>query len=73
MPVIMILLMLYSQPVVSAAVTVKQCQKVQVKIEEIQRKMRQGYNLKQGEQLKKKLRKLKKQRYQCMKKRIPTS
>jgi len=73
MPWIIIFLILFSQPTVNASVTTKQCQKVQPKIDKIQRKMRQGYKVKEGERLKKKLRKLEQLRYQCMKKRLPIS
>ena len=72
MPWIVIIIVLIWQPDISADVTVKQCQKVKLGIAKIQRKLRQGYDVKKGERLKKKLRKLEQLRYQCMKKRLPT-
>ena len=48
----------------------KLCQKVQSKISLIHSKMKQPYTVRQGEKLKRKLRQLKKVRYQCRKHRI---
>ena len=52
-------------PQLSAAITYSSCAKVAAKIEKVQRKMRLGYTAKQGEKLKSRLRKLKKQRIEC--------
>lgn len=71
MPWALIILLLLIQPSVDAAVTAQKCIKVQSQINNLQRKLRQGYNVKKGERLKKKLRQYERLRYQCMKKRLP--
>ena len=58
-------------PVYSQTVTDKSCRKVVKKIKLLESQLRQGYSLKRGEKLKKRLRKLKKQRYACYKARLP--
>ena len=50
----------------------KACAKVDKKITTLNSKMRAGYNLKQGEKMKAKLRLLDKQKYGCKRKRYPT-
>jgi len=56
-----------------AEVNAKSCLGTDKKIALIQSKLRHGYNLKQGEKLKAKLRQLKKKQYQCKKRRLKTS
>lgn len=50
----------------------KQCAGVNKKIQRINSQLKAGYNLKRGEVLKDKLRKLEKQKYSCSRKRYPT-
>jgi len=53
-------------------VSEKSCTKVDKKISHINSTLRAGYSLKKGEQLKKKLRKLQKQKFACRMKRFAT-
>lgn len=52
--------------------SVKYCLSITLKIERVQEKLRHGYKVSFGERLKKKMRKLKKQRYLCHKQGFPT-
>ena len=49
----------------------KDCNKLKIRIDNINAQLRQPYNVTKGEKLKAKLRQLKKLRYQCKKYRIP--
>jgi len=52
--------------------TVVSCAGIDKKIQQINSSLRAGYNLKKGEMLKNKLRKLKKIKYACRMKRLST-
>ena len=82
---VILLVCLLSWPVIEAAKEVasevasevakpnaKSCREVAKKVKRLESTMRQGYTVKKGEQLKRKMRKLKKQRYLCHKARLPT-
>jgi hypothetical protein len=56
----------------STNINKKQCAGVNKKIQRINSQLKAGYNLKKGEILKNKLRKLEKQKYACSRKRYPT-
>ena len=63
---------LLSTQILAQPVDEKSCRKVVKQIKLLEQQMRQGYTIKKGEQLKKRMRKLKKQRYLCHKARFPT-
>ena len=56
----------------SKSINKKKCAGVNKKMQRINSQLKAGYNLKKGEVLKDKLRKLEKQKYACSKKRYPT-
>ncbi|MFT5452983.1 MAG: hypothetical protein ACI9N9_002481 [Enterobacterales bacterium] len=56
----------------SISINKKKCAGVNKKMQRINSQLKAGYNLKKGEVLKDKLRKLEKQKYACSRKRFPT-
>ena len=56
----------------SISINKKKCAGVNKKMQRINSQLKAGYNLKKGEVLKDKLRKLDKQKYACSRKRYPT-
>ena len=69
---IIMVLVVISTNVNATTINEAKCLKVAKQIKTIKSKMRQGYSVKKGEQLMKRLRALKKQRYMCHKARLPT-
>ena len=70
--VMLALCIIVSSNLNATVINKENCRKVAKQIKHIESQMRQGYTVKKGERLMKRLRVLKKRRYACHKARLPT-